>query len=114
MLSHDVPSHDKPESPPPDIDCPPTMGRNVLIDLAGRLRLSLPPSSRWFGPGDLRVIVTRLVDAGGFADLWVGEMVGRKVAIKSYRCYLSGSCMPIYKVGLPQPLCALCSLTINR
>jgi len=99
----DIHSHDKPKPFPLVINHPPTTGPNTLINLAGRLRLSLPPSCPWFGPEDLRVIGTRPVDAGGFADLWVGEMDDRKVAVKSYRCYSSASCTPTYKVGHPQP-----------
>ena len=41
----------------------------------------------------MKVDGTRPIDAGGFADLWVGEMGDRKVAVKSYRCYTSADSM---------------------
>ena len=110
----DFPSHDKPEAFPQDIGRLPAADPGTFVSLTGRLRLSLPPGCRWFGPEVLRVIGTCPVDAGGFADLWVGEMDDRKVAVKSYRCYSSASCTPTYKVGHSQPFCALCLLTSNR
>jgi hypothetical protein len=49
---------------------------------------------------DVKVIGARPIDAGGFADVWAGEMGDRKVAVKSYRCYASANYMPTYKVSL--------------
>ena len=114
MPSHDDLSHDKLESFPPEIGHPPETDSSTFIDLAGGLRLSVPPSCRWVGPEDLRVVGACPVDAGGFADIWVGEMNDRKVAVKSYRCYSSASCTPIHKVCRSQPFYALRSPTTNR
>jgi len=112
ILSHDIPPSDKSESLTLEVDHSPSpTDPGTLVNLAGRLRLSLPPSYRWFGPDDLKVIGAGPFDAGGFADLWVGEMDDRKVAVKSYRCYRSANCTPTYNVSSPRPSCTLCSLT---
>ena len=34
-----------------------------------------------------------VVGAGSVADVWVGKMGDREVAIKSYRCTLSSDCL---------------------
>jgi len=82
-------------------DHPITADLGIFVNLAGRLRQSLPSSYLWLGEGDLKVVGTRPIDAGGFADIWVGEVRGRKVAVKSYRCYLSANCTLIYEVSYP-------------
>ena len=85
-----------------------------LVHLAGRLRPSLPPGCRWLGQEDVRVTGTRPIDAGGFANVWVGEMDDLKVAVKSYRCYASTDHMPTYSVSYPQPSCILRSPTTSH
>ena len=66
-----------------------TTDLDALVDLASRLSSSLPTNCQRLGQHDLKVVGTHPIDAGGFADVWPGEMGGRKVAVKSYRCYLS-------------------------
>jgi hypothetical protein len=59
------------------------------MDMAAQLRHSLPAECVWVDQEDLIVVGTLPIDAGGFADIWVGEMGDQKVAIKSYRCHAS-------------------------
>jgi hypothetical protein len=75
----------------PLIDYFPTTDIGTLVNMAGRLRPSLPGDCPWFGQEDLKVVGAHPIDAGGFADVWVGEMGDRKVAIKSYRCHASAN-----------------------
>ena len=98
-LSHNIHSYGQSESFPLNIDHSLTIDLGTLVDLAGRLRPSLPPSCRWLRQEDLEVVGTRPVSAGGLADIWIGEIGNRKVAVKSYRCYASTSCMSTYKVS---------------
>ena len=61
---------------------------------------SLPIGCELFGENDLDVIGSRCINAGGFADVWMGKMNnGTTVAIKSYRYYSSSSCLSIYIVS---------------
>ena len=53
------------------------------------LRSSLPPTCPWLDPVDVNIIGSRPIDAGRFADIWVGACGDRKVVVKSYRCYVS-------------------------
>lgn len=84
-----------------EIDLSLTIDLGALVNVAGRLRSSLPPSYRWLGQENLKIVGSRPIDAGGFADVWVGEMGGRKVAVKSYRCYASMNHLPIYQASHP-------------
>ena len=59
------------------------------INMADRLRHSPVADCLWLGQEDLKVVGTHPIDAGGFADVWIGELDNRKVAIKSYRCSAS-------------------------
>jgi hypothetical protein len=71
----------------------------MLVNMAGRLRPSLPDDCLWLNQKDLKIIGECPIDAGGFADVWVGEMGDRKVAIKSYRCNASADCAQIHGVS---------------
>ena len=107
ILSHVIHSHGQPKSSPLGIEHSFTIVSDLgaLVKLAGRLQPFLPPSFRWLGQEDVKVIGTRPIDAGGFADIWVGEVDNRKVAVKSYRCYASADYVPTYKVCRIYPLC---------
>jgi len=95
-----VHSRDQSGSSAMGIDHSITIDLGALVNLDDRLRQLLPESSYvWFGEGGLELVGTRPVDAGGFADVWVGKMGGRRVAVKSYRCSLSGNCALTYKVS---------------
>ena len=112
----DAPSHGfhHRDHSPPGIDRSLTTDLGTLINLAGQLQQSLPPNYRWLGQGDLRVVGIRPIDAGGFADVWVGEMGNRKVAVKSYRCYASADHTATYNVSYPHRSCVSHSLAIDR
>jgi len=113
VLPHDIHPPGKSEKSPPETDHSITADVGILVNLADQFQLPLPPNCRRLGQGDLRIIGTRPVDAGGFADVWVGEMGDQMVVVKSYRYYASASCAPAYKVSYPQPLCALHSPVTN-
>lgn len=57
--------------------------------LAQVLRLFMPSICHFFNPEVVKPIGTRPVAAGGFADIWEAIYDGRKVVLKSYRCYTS-------------------------
>ena len=97
VLSYDIHSHYQSESSP--TDCSPTTDIGIFLDMAGRLRPSLPADCLWLGQEDAKVIGTHPIDAGGFADVWAGEMGDRKIAIKSYRCHASADYAQIYWVS---------------
>ena len=70
-----------------------------LANLVRCLRPLLPGCCEWLERGALEVIGEHPVDAGGVADVWVGEMGNRKVAIKAYRCDSSSDFFPTYTVS---------------
>lgn len=86
-----------------------------LVDAVRNLGPFLPTGCELFEQGDLKVVGIRPIDAGGFADLWVGvRKDGTKVAIKSHRCYSSLSCLPTYLVSVDYYSNAFCLLKIPR
>jgi len=111
--SHIPHIHDQPRLSPLVTDHSLTTDHDGSINLAGRLRSLLPPNYLWLGQGDLMVVGTRPIDAGGFADVWAGEMGDRKVAVKSYRRYTSADYWKIYWVSDTRPWGTSCSLTTD-
>ena len=53
------------------------------------LRSSLPSSCCWLGPEDVKLVREGPIEAGGFANIWEAAYNGRRVVLKSYRCYTS-------------------------
>jgi hypothetical protein len=94
VLSNCIHPHNRPEAS--TIDGPSTTDIDTLVNIAGRLRPSLPSNCPWFGQEDLKVVGVHPIDAGGSADVWAGEMGDRKVAIKSYRCHASADYAQVY------------------
>jgi len=70
-----------------------------LVDLVRHRRSLLPGGCEWLDQGAVEVIGEHPVDAGGVADVWVGKMGDRKVAIKAYRCYSSSNYLSTYVVS---------------
>ena len=70
-----------------------------LIDLVSRLPPLLPDSCEWLDQGAVEFVGGRPVDAGSVADVWVGMMGNRTIAIKSYRYYSSSDYLPTYVVS---------------
>lgn len=70
-----------------------------LVDLVHCLQPLLPSSCKWLEQGALEVVGEYPIDAGGVADVWVGKMGDRKVAIKAYRCYSSSNYLSTYVVS---------------
>ena len=105
MPSCTVDTLDHSLSLPPEIDLSPMNNPGTppehLVDAVRNLGPFLPAGCELLGQGDLKIIGSCPIDAGGFADIWVGERDdGTKVAIKSYRYYSSSSCLPIYLVSV--------------
>jgi len=93
------------ESLPQDIDLStvanPTALPEDLVDAVRNLKPYLPIGCELLGQDDLNVVGAHPIDAGGFADVWVGKRNdGTVVAIKSHRHRYSSSCLPIYSVRL--------------
>jgi len=104
MPSYAADTPDQSQSLPPEIDLSPFTDPSTppehLVDAVRRLEPSLPIGCGLFGQGDLKIVGSRPIDAGGFADIWVGEMNdGTTVAIKSLRYYSSSSSLPICLVS---------------
>ena len=57
--------------------------------IAQDLRSSLPPTCRWLNPEDVDLVGEHPIAAGGFANIHEAKYGGHKVALKSYRCYVS-------------------------
>ena len=96
------------ESLPPCIDLStianPTAQPEDLVDAVHDLKPFLSAGCEFLGQGDLKIVGTCPIDAGGFADVWMGERNdGTVVAIKSHRHHSSSSCLPIYSVRLVLP-----------
>ncbi|KAF9646916.1 kinase-like protein [Thelephora ganbajun] len=61
--------------------------REHHLDLVLHLQESLSTNCEWLEQEALEIVGGHPVDAGGFANVWVGIMGDRKVAIKSYRSH---------------------------
>ena len=71
--------------PIPDLDNLPLS--QYCAQMARELLLSLPSAYHSLGPEDLKLVGKHPMAAGGSADIWEGTHEGRKVVLKSYRCY---------------------------
>jgi hypothetical protein len=76
-------------------DTPPSQRYAQIVQ---DLRSSLPFASRWLSPEDVEIVGEHPIGAGGFADVWEGTHGGRKVVLKSYRCYTSFDVVQIIAV----------------
>jgi len=78
--------------PPPRSSSAPSLGDARLLQnyaqMARGLLSSSSPTCSSLGPGDIKIVGEHPVAAGGFADVWEGTYDGRKVVLKSYRCYV--------------------------
>lgn len=57
--------------------------------MAQHLRSSLPPTCRWLDLDDINLVGELPIAAGGFGDIYGATHGGRKVLLKSLRCYVS-------------------------
>jgi hypothetical protein len=83
------------ESPPVD---PATLRACFLYSVL-HLQVLLLNGCGWMKQGAVEIVGAHPVDAGGFADIWIGIMGDRTVAIKSHRCYLSSDNLPAHVVS---------------
>lgn len=101
--SCDVLVPDQVRSPPPELDfslfANPGISPERLVDAVRDLEQFLPKGCEHLGPEDLKIIGSFPVDAGGFADVWLGERNGIAVAIKHYRHNASSDLPSIYLVS---------------
>ncbi|KAF9642190.1 kinase-like protein [Thelephora ganbajun] len=68
----------------------------LLGELLRHLRSSLPGDFGWLVEEAIEVVSDHPFDAGGTADILVGTMGDRKVAIKRYRLHSSSDYLPTY------------------
>ena len=106
------------ESLPQDIDLStianPAALPEDLVDAVRNLGPSLPIGCELLGQGDLNIAGAHPIDAGGFADVWMGKRNdGTVVVIKSHRYRSSSSCLPVFLVR-PVPAGHCVSLTECR
>jgi len=101
--SHATIRHDQSDPTRPEIGRTPQIDSGALhehlIELVSHLPPLLSDGCGWLERGALELIGGRPVDAGGVADVWIGMMGDRKVAIKSYRYCLSSDYLPTYVVS---------------
>ena len=93
------PAPQSPHHPPPPSQLEPRSPHTPGLDdvyhsrryvqLAQGLPSSSPSTCRWLGPGELKIVSEHPIAAGGFSNVWEGTHDGRKVVLKSYRCYVS-------------------------
>lgn len=86
-----------------------------LVDAVRRLKFFLPADCEMLGQDDLKIVESFPIDAGGFAEVWLGERNdGTAIAIKSHRCHSSSSRLPVYMVSDQHYLANVtCSLKVT-
>ena len=105
---------------PPEINLSPTNNTTPseaqFVGAVQNLKPFLPNGCEMLGQGDLRIVGSRPINAGGFANVWDGELTddGTRVAIKSHRYYSSSSCLPIYLVSVERYRNVFCLLNVTR
>ena len=107
VLRRSAPEHTtRPSSPPPSPPCldnPPSPDGYLLHlnhpDLILGSHPPLPSVCNRLEEGDVQMVESWPISAGGFADLWRGSLEGRQVAIKSYRYYTCSGPSGIFSVG---------------
>lgn len=77
--------------------------RGALSDLLLHLQGSLPAGCERLGRGAVQVVGDFPTSAGGTADVWEGRINDRRIAMKSYRCYLFSDCLLTYVVSRTYP-----------
>jgi len=78
------------------------------LDLIHHLQELFPAGFQWLDQGVIEIVGDFPIDGGGAAEVWVGMMGKRKVAVKSYRYYSASDCLPNYAVS-PALTSATCS-----
>ena len=75
------------------------------MQMAHALQPFMPSTCRFLNPGDVKLVGTHPMAAGGFADIWEATYEGRRVAFKSYRCYTSSDVAPVAEVHYNRSIC---------
>lgn len=101
LCTTDCPNQSEPLPPDSDQSLPidPGVACEHLVDLVRHPQLLLPGNCEWLEQGALEFVGEHPVNAGGVADVWVGKMGDRKIAIKAYRCDSSSNNLPTYAVS---------------
>ena len=95
-----------------EVRCPPRSdldGETLSKKHARIAQEILPPLLSHYpllNPHDAQLNCERPVAAGGFADIWEATYAGRKVVLKSYRCYMSFDVAQIATVRCDHPYSA--------
>ena len=107
---HTRPLHPPSPSPQSGVGSLPTSDLNdaTLLQryalMARESLLSLPSPCCSLGSEDVKLVGEGPIAAGGFADIWEATYGGRKVILKSYRCYRSFDATQVATVR-HNPLC---------
>ena len=78
-------------------------GRNaceLLVEFVLQLRPLLPDDCAWLGDRSIELVSDCPADAGEFANILIGMMGNRKLAIKHYRICSSSDYFPTYMVSV--------------
>jgi len=73
--------------------------------VAQNLRSSMSSTCRWLDPEDIELVGEHPIGAGGSANIWEVIYNGRKVVLKSYRCYVSSNVAQLVAVRSSHTLC---------
>ena len=72
----------------------------LLVEFVLQLRPLLPDDCAWLGDRSIELVSDCPVDAGEFANILIGMMENRKLAIKHYRICSSSDYFPTYMVNV--------------
>lgn len=98
------------QSPPPKLEDMGSPADDATLlqhyaQIARGLRPSLPSTCRWLGPEDAKVICERPIAAGRFSNILEAIYDGRKVVLKTFRCYVSFDVAQVAAVRCSYGLC---------
>ena len=81
------------------MNCPDVISLSQhYAQIAQALQSFMPSACRFLSSGDVKPIGSHPMAAGGFTDIWEATHGGRKVVLKSYRCYVAFDLVQVVEV----------------